>query len=148
MALTYTYWHYIPAPSALPQSHSGCCFGLWVFRGAWAVLQHHVCPARVCRGTSGRVASREKTVEGQRKHQPLREYEEWGNWSFFLLFPLSFFFQTLFDAFSFFIYINKMKAITGKMPTGLLKAVLMHWLEFSRNLGCPESTKSGTLDIH
>lgn len=67
---------------------------------------------------------------------------------FFSFFPFSFFFQTLFDAFSFFTYINKMKVITGKMPTGLLKAVLVHWLEFSRNLGCPESTKSETLYIH
>lgn len=36
-------------------------------------------------------------------------------------------FQTLFDSFS---SVNKIKNIIGKMPSGLLKAVLMHQLEF------------------
>ena len=37
-----------------------------------------------------------------------------------------------------------MKNIIGKMPSGLLKAVLMHQLEFSRSLGCPRNMNSRT----
>lgn len=37
-----------------------------------------------------------------------------------------------------------MKTIIGKMPSGLLKAVLMQRLEFSRSLGCPKHKNSRT----
>lgn len=57
-----------------------------------------------------------------------REYEEHGNWSFFSFpTPPPLPFQTLFDSFS---SVNKIKNIIGKMPSRLLKAVLMHQLEF------------------
>lgn len=59
--------------------------------------------------------------------------------TFLFFFPHSFFFQTFFDSF---FYINKMKNLVGKMPNDLLKAVLMHQLEFSRSLGYPKCRKS------
>lgn len=37
-----------------------------------------------------------------------------------------------------FFNVSKMKNIIGKMPNGLLKAALVHQLEFSRSLGCPK----------
>lgn len=37
-----------------------------------------------------------------------------------------------------FFNVNKMKNIIGKMPNRLLKAALVHQLEFSRSLGCPK----------
>lgn len=38
----------------------------------------------------------------------------------------------------FFFNVNKMKNIIGKIPNRLLKAALVHQLEFSRGLGCPK----------
>lgn len=72
-----------------------------------------------------------------------REHEEHGNWSFFSSSTPPFF-QTLFDSFS---SVNKIKNIIGKMPSGLLKAVLMYQLEFSRSLGCPKNVNSRTFFI-
>lgn len=60
--------------------------------------------------------------------------EEPGELVLYFFYP-SFFFQT-FDLF--FVNVDKMKNITGKMTSGLLKAALVHQLEFSRSLGCPK----------